>query len=157
MKKRPVSVEMRYTQLAESAVCDEFFQRLKRTVYQSLDDGVLTAHREAGTLASGRPYFYVKPFNQAGLLFERSGSGWVVARAEKLTASDTFMREASVLDNASVFLPTDPTRLPRVRSPMGGQELISVTLYEVRLLQALGFKAGCGDSAVGPKSSPGYF
>jgi hypothetical protein len=119
-------------------MCDEFFLRLRRRVYQALDGGRVTAHRESGKLASGRAYFYVKPFNQSGWLFERSASGWVVAKAEKLAAADTFLRDRTVFDQATVLVPEDPERLPRLRSAMSGDEMISVALYEVRILDTLG-------------------
>jgi hypothetical protein len=145
IKSRPVSLTARYAPLTEGPLCDEFFLRLKRKVYEAMDQGGITAHREAGKLASGRSYFYVKPFNQKGWLFERSGAGWVVAWAEKMAASDTFMRDPGVIDIASVQVPEDPTRLPRVQSPVGGGELISMVLYEERLIQSLGLKGEAGE------------
>ena len=138
VKNRPASLDHRYHLVMDDGMCDEFFLRLRRRVYQALDGGGLTAHRESGKLASGRPYFYIKPFNQAGWLFERAPSGWVVAQAEKLAAADTFLRDRTLLDQATVLVPDDPDRLPRVRSVMAGDEMISVALYEKRILETLG-------------------
>lgn len=142
VKKRPASLGHQYRLLMDDGICDEFFMRLRRSVYHALDGGAVTTHRESGKLASGRPYFYIKPFNQAGWLFERSSSGWVVAQAEKLAATDTFLRARTLFDQASVLVPDDPGRLPRVRSVMAGDEMISVALYEKKILDTLGLGSG---------------
>jgi hypothetical protein len=138
VKRRPSSLDQKYHLLTDDGMCDEFFLRLRRRVYQALDVGGVTAYRESGRLSTGRPYFFVKPFNQSGWLFERSSAGWVVAQAEKLAVGDTFLRDQTLLDQASVLVPEDPERLPRIRSATLGEEMISVALYEKRILDTLG-------------------
>lgn len=138
VKRRPSSLDQKYHLLTDDGMCDEFFLRLRRRVYHAIDVAGMTAHRESGRLSTGRPYFYVKPFNQSGWLFERSSSGWVVAQAEKLSVADTFLRDRTLFDQASVLVPEDPERLPRIRSATLGDEMISVALYEKRILETLG-------------------
>jgi len=140
---RPKTLEERYQPLEFPELGDEIFLRLKLNVYAALDrvraGGVF---REAGKLGAGRPYFYVKPAGRPGLLFERSGGGWVVAEAEKIASSDLFVRRGSAVDAVSLYLASDRPVLPRVRSPWLGGDLWPLAVYEQKLLERLGLKEG---------------
>ena len=141
VKSRPASLEQRYALVEEMELADEVFKRLQRRVFEAIDRGRAagpTVFREAGRLAPGRPYFYVKPQSARGWLFERSGAGWVVTAAEKIVAQDLFLRDGEPLDAVQLFAATDRVVMPRVKSHAGGDELLALAVYEGRLLQQLG-------------------
>lgn len=133
--------ERAYRPLDQESACDEFFLRLKRVVYAAAEARGTSLYRETGKLTTGRPYFYVKPFNEKGWLFERDGAGWRVARAEKIVTQDRFIREPDLEDLARVYVPRDPERLPRVMSQLWGPDLVSVSVYEDRILRQLGLRS----------------
>jgi hypothetical protein len=94
--------------------------------------------REAGRLAPNRAYFYLKPQNQQGWLFERSGAGWVVTPADKIVAQDLFLRGTETLDHVALYLAKDRPGVPRVKSRAAGEDLLALAVYEGRLMQQLG-------------------
>ena len=97
-----------------------------------------TVFREMGKLHPGRPYFFVKPQNQKGLLFERSGAGWLVTPAEKIVARDLFLREESPTDSVLLYMARDQATMPRVKSRAVGEDLLAFSYYEQKLLRQLG-------------------
>ena len=151
VKSRPATLEQRYRVLELTELGDEVFLRLRRDVYQALDRVARTKpqpgdkgrqagaiYRETGRLAPGRPYFYVKPPNATGLLFERLGAGWLVTAAEKIVAQDLFLREAEPLDAVVLYMARDRAVFPRVQSAAVGTELLAFAVYGQRLLSRLG-------------------
>jgi hypothetical protein len=141
VKSRPASLEQRYLLVEEVDLADEVFRRLQRRVFEAIDryrDAGGTVFREAGRIAPGRPYFYVKPQSAAGWLFERSGAGWLVTPAEKIVARDLFLRDDQPLDAVQLYMAKDRVVMPRVRSASGGNDLLALAVYEGRLLQQLG-------------------
>ncbi len=136
VKSRPQSLEQRYELLDHEELGDEIFLRLKAKIFDSVPKaGYL---REAGRLAPGRPYFFVKPLGAKGYLFERSGKGWVVTPAEKIVGRDLFLRDQNPLDVVSLFLAKDRVAFPRVKSARGGDALLAFSVYEQRLLNQIG-------------------
>lgn len=150
VKARPTTLEQRYQLLDHTELADEVFSRLKRRVVDAIEtkdkgDGgtkgpqaVATGLIEAGRLAPGRPYFFFKPLSKKGWLFERSGAGWVVSRAEKIVAQDLFLRDGDPIDSVSLYLASDQRGYPRVRSAVMGGDLLSLAVYEQRVLQQVG-------------------
>ena len=94
--------------------------------------------RESGKLAPGRPYFFLKPLNSRGWLFERSGRGWVVTPAEKIVDRDLFLRDEEPFDIVTLYLARDSAVFPRVKAKSFGGALLSFAVYEQRLLAKLG-------------------
>lgn len=142
---RPATLEQRYQLLDQPTLADEIFARLKTRIYQELDEYARKPQsrpvfRESGRLTSGRPYFYLKPAGEVGWLFERSGAGWTVSAAEKDAVRATFIRERESFDATQLYLAKDRHVMPRVKSPgMGsGDDLLSLLVYEQKLLQKLG-------------------
>lgn len=144
---RPATLEQRYELVDREELADEVFKRLQRHIYGALatreregDGGsrAKTIFREAGRLAPGRPYFYLKPQDRPGWLVERSGMGWVVSQAEKIVDRDLFLRRGEPVDSVSLYVATDRPAFPRVRSPLFGTDLLAFAVYEQRLLERLG-------------------
>jgi hypothetical protein len=136
VKSRPQSLEQRYELLDHDELADEIFLRLKARIFDATPQaGYL---REAGRIAPGRPYFYLKPLGAKGFLFERSGKGWVVTPAEKIVGRDLFLRDPEPLDVVSLFLAKDRVAFPRVKSARGGDALLAFSVYEQRLLNQIG-------------------
>lgn len=155
VKKRPVSLEQRYSLLEAPASADAAFRRLQARVFEAAalraDQTGTTIFREAGRIAPNRLYFYVKPQNQRGWLVERSAAGWLVTGAEKIVAQDMFLRDREPVDSVLLYERRDESvdeaapakRSPRVR--VGGDvrgELLAFTVYEHRLLKQLGIEGG---------------
>ncbi len=144
VKSRPLSLEQRYELLDHEELGDEVFLRLKDKIFAAaksrrpfMSPGFLT---EAGRVAPGRPYFFVKPMNGRGWLFERSGKGWVVTSAEKIVGRDLFLRSETPVDVVSLYLARDRAVFPRVKSNVFGSDLLSFSVYEQRLMNQI----GCG-------------
>ena len=142
---RPATLEQRYQLVEYAPLIDEVFTRLKQRVYQELDlyarqPQSRAIFRESGQLTSGRPYFYLKPSGEVGWLFERDGSGWTISAAVKDAVRSTFVREREVFDSVTLYLAKDRAVMPRVKAPgLGsGNDLLSMIVYEQKLLQRLG-------------------
>lgn len=143
VKARPTTLEQRYQLLDHTELADEIFGRLKRRVVAAVDGKdkgpqAVTGLIEAGRLAPGRPYFFYKPLSKKGWLFERSGAGWVISRAEKIVAQDLFLRDGDPIDAVSLYMASDQRGYPRVRSAVMGGDLLSLAVYEQRVLQQVG-------------------
>lgn len=142
---KPATLEQRYEPIDYAPLSDEVFVRLKKRIYQELDRYARQPEsrpvfRESGRLSTGRPYFYLKPAGEIGWLFERNGSGWLVSPAEKDAARDLFVREREVFDHTELYLAKDRATMPRVKAPGlgGGEGLLSLPVYEQKVLQRLG-------------------
>lgn len=155
VQSRPASLEQRYLLLDDqengSGIGDEIFGRLQQRFFQMANQGLTdragqrVIYKEKGRMAPNRPYFYLKPHGATGLLFERSGPGWVVSRAEKIVDRDLFLREGPVLEHANVFLARSDDQsqrpsLPRIKSDQLGNDLLAFSVYEQKLLRHLGLE-----------------
>ena len=146
VKNRPASLEQRYRLIEDSTFGDEIFQRLQNRLFAMANQGMTDnrgskiVYKERGRINPDRPYFYLKPAGTSGLLFERSGPGWVVSRAEKIVDRDLFLREGDILEHANIFLADDRTPLPRIKSDQMSNELLAYTVYEQKLLKHLGLE-----------------
>lgn len=144
IKARPASLEQNYLMAEDGVLPDEAFSRLRSDLFQTINDnqGTLTRRRtifkEAGRLPGGRPYFFLQPADERGFLFERTGSGWVVSRADKIIERGLFLRDYEVIDQVNLFYALDGRTYPRVRSVGPRSELLSFAIYEQRLKQTLG-------------------
>jgi hypothetical protein len=141
------TLEDRYQLLEADELADEVFQRLRSRVYTALNRISASQHgrpqhyREMGRLSAGkRSYFYVQPMGRAGILFERSGAGWVVSPAERIVHQQTFLRSQEPIDTVSLYLSNDSAAYPRVRSSAEGDSLLALAVYEQRLLTRLGLE-----------------
>jgi hypothetical protein len=92
---------------------------------------------ETGRLDSERDYIYLQPLNQTGFLFERAGAGWVIARADKIVAKDTFMREGEVWDVVNVVPSSLPGGMPKVASHRFRDQMMPFSEYRQRLVEAI--------------------
>lgn len=131
----PRSLSESYKRNLNQPELDAIFLRMRRNITKSLDDveklqGKVLALRENGTLMTGKPYFYIKPFSQKGWLFERTDTGWVISLAEKIYGQDSFIRSDHAWDIASILTNTDGNATPRVNSSKFDLNLVSLSLYE---------------------------
>ncbi len=144
IKARPRTLEQRYELLEHDELADALFERLRRHVYQELDararanPRAKAVWREAGRIAPKRHYFYLKSPGETGVLFERSGAGWVIAPCEKIAARDLFLRQGGTKDHALLYFARDSDAVPRVKSPLFGDGLSPFSVYEQKLLAKLG-------------------
>ncbi len=92
---------------------------------------------EAGKLAGERPYFYMKRWEDMGLLFEEAGRGWMISRADKIASQSQFMRERSPWDRVLLYYSPEAPGVYRVESELMGEGRVSLTLYEDFLMQTL--------------------
>ncbi len=92
---------------------------------------------ESGKLAENRSYFYMKRWEDMGLLFEETGRGWMISRADKIASQSQFMRERSPWDQALLYTSGDAPGIFRVESELMGEGRVSLTLYEDFLIQTL--------------------
>lgn len=105
-------------QVTDAVQLDQMFAELRLRVYEKLDQkekslqatrsgsgrgSIGGVYREFGKLPGERSYFFVKGFGSLGWLFERSGSGWVVSRAEKIIGRNLFIRKGEAWDFVSVL------------------------------------------------------
>jgi hypothetical protein len=144
MKSRPTSLDTQYEMVADSEVLDDLFARMRDQILHN-DDLIipnkgtpLRPLREAGRIAPERPYFFIKPFNQHGLLFERSGAGWIVSKAEKIVSGDTFIRSSNVWDHVTVYGPkSGQDGVPRISSERLGLDRVAFPVYTQVLAENL--------------------
>lgn len=138
-------VRDKYQLVNDEPVIDQYFLRLKRRLYTAIDfytDDQLgntfttSIFRESGKLAPGRPYFYFKPPKESGWLFERSGSGWLISKADKIVDRSLFLRKGGALDQVTLY--SSGSNLPRVSSYSLSEGLLSFAVYEEKLLKYLG-------------------
>jgi hypothetical protein len=92
---------------------------------------------EAGKLAGERSYFYMKRWEDMGLLFEEFGRGWMISRADKIASQSQFMRERSAWDLVLLYQSPEAPGVYRVESELMGEGRVSITLYEDFLMQTL--------------------
>ncbi len=91
---------------------------------------------ESGTLDSDRAYLYLQPLNRRGFLFERASSGWVIGRADKIVATDTFVRMGEAWDVVNVVNQPEAA-MPKVVSRRFEDQSMPFSEYRRRLLEAV--------------------
>jgi hypothetical protein len=142
VKSRPPSIETDYEILEDSKELDHLFGRMREQILHN--DGLLSSKRgpsmrplrESGRIAPERPYFFIKPLNETGLLFERSGAGWVVSKAEKIVQEDTFIRSSNVWDVVTIYSPRQGVSgTARVSSERLGLDRVAFQVYTQALAE----------------------
>ncbi len=143
MKSAPPRLSLNYRVMSDQKNIDALFLRLRDELYQLIEQdrrrrGASRFIRESGRLPPQRPYFYLKPLNQPGWLFERSGQGWTIAPAEKIVNQGTFVRGLDVWDQVVLHESDSGAALPRVTSPRLGAEMVTFGIYRDLLVGSLG-------------------
>lgn len=137
--KRPDPYTYRLSQAVE--YLDRVFTDLRRDIYERIDQrktevpAAQSIYREYGKLSASRGYFYIKPFNKFGWLFEQNGVGWSVSMAEKVASQDLFVRKGQVWDLVSVLEPVEATYAPRLSSQRLSAEYLPVGVYGERFFE----------------------
>lgn len=130
-----------YELLDDQAQGDDLFLEVKENVFSlinSINNELFSTgstsifFKESGRLSERRPYFYIKLSGEKGLLFERSGSGWIIAPAEKIAGRDLFLRNGEILDAVQIF--TSPkTKRFRLSSQLLDLDQVGVPVYCERI------------------------
>lgn len=146
VKRRPLHLATRnYQPLSDAQAVDPYFERLRRAVFRETTvrvPGEPPKFRgEHGRLAERRPYFYLAPWNRSGFLFELQPSGWVIVEADKIVATETFLRRYEPWDVVTLMQPDDGHGLVRLVSRRFGGEALSFPVYEEMLCRALSREA----------------
>lgn len=155
VKSRPISAADHYALIHDDDTLDGVFHRLKAAMFSDIDEqrakllaqGIITPPmlREHGRVSAKRQYFYIKPPRDTGWLFERSGTGWVISRADKVVEENLFIRRGEPWDIVAVFGSDKATTL-RVSSPRLRADLLSFNVYQRKLMDSV-------MSEIGPESS----
>jgi len=140
VKARPPHWEERYHVAQSAQDVDAQFQQLKSVLFAQCDHiseqarrnrGGKMIHREQGQTADGRPFIFLKPFNDFGWLIERSGAGWRISRAEKIISQQMFLRSnTDPWDIVMLFEDPVGEGAPRLKSQRFGNALMSPVVYE---------------------------
>lgn len=145
VKSSPIPrLDDQYQGVTDESSVDDLFYRLRRKVFQCIDaankvhqrSGTIGDERilrESGYMNKKRAYFYIQPLNDNGFLFERSGDGWVVSRAQKIVGGKTFMRDYDSWDHVRVFESKNGSGTMRVSSERFKDHLVSFVVYEQKL------------------------
>lgn len=140
-----------YQIASDRKLVDEVFESLRARIYDVIDEGRelqengtlgFKVHREFGKIGGNRPYFYIRPFNHLGWLFERQGVGWVVSLADKVAVKDLFVRKGDVWDLVSILEGGEKGAHVRVSSQRLSMEHIALSVYVERLVDKIGLKPG---------------
>jgi len=142
MKSRPDHLLSNYEVLDNTDRLDHMFTLMRRFLYHAQDkkitgDDLPDYWRERGKTGPMRPYFFLKPFNKSGLLFERSETGWVISKAEKNSQNETFYRSAIPWDVVTIFAPREGKGSPRITSERLGLDKAGFAVYERALTEAM--------------------
>lgn len=129
----------------DTELADQAFEKMRlslyKWVYKERDEQQLwqspILFTERGFLEDGRPYFFLKPKDQIGWLFERTSQGWVITRSSKITSQNTFMRPYDPWDIVTLYSPKRTESSIRVISQRLGDDIISFPIYEKRLVEEL--------------------
>jgi hypothetical protein len=139
-----------YQLLDDSALANEVFVEVKQHLFALIEEVNLMFtengenhifFKESGMLSGKRPYFYLKLSGEKGLLFERSGSGWLVAPADKIVGRDFFVRNGELLDAVQVYTNLQTGRV-RLSSTLLDLEQVGLTVYCERLVHLLQQQVG---------------
>lgn len=125
---------------------DQYFESLRKAIYTGLDQdrkversSVLPPKlfTERGKLESGRSYFFLKPKDEPGWLFERSGPGWTISRCEKISEQNLFLREREAWDIVTLYSPHLRHSSLRVKSKRAGDDVLSFPVYQKMMVDAV--------------------
>ncbi|MBP6217847.1 MAG: hypothetical protein KA436_04595 [Oligoflexales bacterium] len=151
-KKRPDSksgdplssaLSVRYNLLIDEELRDKIFLKLKHSIYTQFKElprehSSAPLFYESGLLAFSRRYFYLRPRNTLGWLFEQSPHGWLVSQSEKIVDQDVFMRKGQPFDLVNIYEPQQVLTRPRVHSSLFEDEgLMTLSTYQRLLLKSM--------------------
>ena len=146
-KSRPLSLQENYILLEDNNEIDKIFIKFKEHIYNYLNSLVLDKNKlqkvflkEHGRISGNRNYFFIQPINEAGWLIERSGKGWVISKAQKIVANNTFLRQSEPWDVVTVYAPKYKEGTIRVTSQRFQTPLLSLLVYEEKFLKNLTHK-----------------
>lgn len=145
VKSRPVSLEDQYHLLENEAQIDQAFERIREHFFTAVEVNHLrnpqahAYHCEHGKFSATRRYFYIKPPAETGWLFERSGYGWVVSRADKIVSQSLFLRSNEASDAVTVYK-RDGSELVRLFSQAMQPNFVAIPVYQQTLLRWMGLK-----------------
>lgn len=128
--------------LTPEEAADTWFSRLRDLAIMEFGSAPFESRAgsyllETGRLDSEREYLYLQPLNETGFLFERAGAGWVIARADKIVAKDTFMRAGEAWDVVNVVPSPVTGGMPKVASHRFKDQLMPFSEYRRRLVEAI--------------------
>ena len=138
-----------YSMAKDRKLVDEVFESLRCRIYDYIDEkrhleenGVLDfkVHREYGRLSTNKTYFYIRPFNHLGWLFERQGVGWIISLADKVSSRDLFVRKGDVWDIVSVMEAKEKNKQIMISSQRLSLEHIPMSVYVDRLVSKIGLE-----------------
>jgi hypothetical protein len=127
--------DLRLVQQTFERLKDGVFNHIKKQKRPGMPPPCLT---EWGKLGDGRQYFYVRPWNQEGFLFEMSPHGWLISKAEKIARTGTFLRANEPWDVAVLHKQNRERATLRVSSKAASADMLSLLIYEEKLPRLLG-------------------
>ena len=143
---KPLPVADRYRINADPRAVEDLFSRIVGRLMELSDRLSMDARRglpgnvilrEQGSTEDGRSYLFMKPMNEHGWLIEKSRTGWRISRAEKIVGQNLFLRSnEDPWDLVTLWSDPKGQLLNRVRSERFGNELLTVSEYERRLMEA---------------------
>lgn len=142
-----------YQLLRSRAVAASYFSRLQKALHQhliayeaqpspvtSFDDEPISKEKffwESGKLSPGRPYFFIKPINESGWLFEQSSCGWTISFCEKIVNENLFLRRYDSWDIVNLYLQQGAQDHCRISCNQFGDQLLSFKVYELKMIKAI--------------------
>ena len=147
--KKAYKPPQRYELIRQNTTADRYFDRLQNTLYDFLQHVQNSENTnlyspseeqifwESGKLNPGRPYFFLKPLNESGWLFERSGLGWTISFCEKIVHQNLFLRRYEAWDITNLYMPVEGTEYCRVSSSLFGEQLVSFKIYERKIIEEI--------------------
>ena len=144
IKSRPQSLEHRYELISTSTEAAYMFERVRKLIFTAIDirhhqqPKRASFFKEYGKMEAGRRFFFIKPPGQSGWLFETTPKGWVISKADKIVHQGMFLREGDAVDHVNLYQAGGRQDFVRVVSKSFGSDLLSMTVYEQKLLSLLG-------------------
>ena len=93
--------------------------------------------KDAGKSQGNKSYFFVQPFNQSGLLFEETSTGWIVSQARFNAEEKTYTKEKEILEQVDLFIPKSGIGNIRLNSQMLNLRLVTFSAYEDKILEQM--------------------
>ncbi len=125
----------------------QYFERLRESMYQNFSFNASFASAdnptkkdvflEYGKVLGGRSYFFVKPKDSLGWLFERSPTGWIVSRSEKIVKNNLFLRKGEPKDHVILYTPKERSASLRIESRITGTPMVSYRIYEKKIIDLI--------------------
>ena len=139
----------RYVVVDEKTDVISVFERLRGFIVNGFDglDPLWDSSKcrlEVGRLGASRPFIYLAPWHTQGWLFECGSHGWVIARAEKIVAKDTFVRSSQAWEAVTLFKAQGESVEDslRISSSRHDGQLLSFPIYESELRASLDLREG---------------